>query len=216
MREMRARRAIRVMMVVMRCTLAAVVAVLAVAAGPTRVVAQIYRYTDERGTAHYVDGAQNVPERYRGTATPLPYRNEPVPEPPARAEVPAAAAATIRFTPGQRIVTDAHVNDSTAVQLLVDTGADRTLISPRALAAAGVSLTRGVTMQKVSGVTGSLDVPRVVIDSLTIGGARVTGMSVLALDLEQAGYDGLLGRDFLDQFSVSIDPGRGVVTIRPR
>jgi hypothetical protein len=213
---MPARRAIRAMMVVMRCTLAAVVAALAVSASPARVAAQIYRYTDERGTAHYVDGVQNVPERHRATATPLPYRNEPVPGPPAPSEVPAADVATIRFTPGQRIVTDAHVNDSTPVQLLVDTGADRTLISPRALVAAGVSLTRGVAMQKVRGVTGSLDVPRVVIDSLTVGGARVTGMSVLALELEQPGYDGLLGRDFLDQFSVSIDPGRGVVTIRPR
>lgn len=203
------------MMAVMRGTLMIVVTALAAAAGPARAAAQIYRYTDERGTAHYVDGARNVPERYRATATPLPYRNDPAPEPPPRADVPAAAATTIHFVPGQRIVADAHVNDSTPVQLLVDTGADRTLISPRALVAAGVSLTRGVTMQKISGVTGSLEVPRVVIDSLTVGGARVRGMSVLALEIEQAAFDGLLGRDFLDQFSVSIDPGRGVVTIRP-
>jgi hypothetical protein len=41
--------------------------------------AQIFRYTDEHGQPHYVDGFQNVPERHRASATSLGLRNAPTP-----------------------------------------------------------------------------------------------------------------------------------------
>jgi predicted aspartyl protease len=181
-------------------------------------IAQIYRYTDERGNAHYVDGFAAVPEQYRATAEPLPFRNAPPAASSANvpAREPEKGATTIAFTPGQRILTDARINDSTSVRLLVDTGADRTLISPRALVAAGVSLTRGARTEQVRGVTGSAETQRVVIDSLAVGEARVGRMTVYALDMNQPGFEGLLGRDFLEQFNVTIDSSRGMVTIKPK
>jgi hypothetical protein len=39
---------------------------------------------------------------------------------------------------------------------------------------------------------------------------------VISHDIEQEGVDGLLGRDFLDQFKVSIDSREGVVTLGPK
>ena len=48
------------------------------------------------------------------------------------------------------------------------------------------------------------------LDSLEVGEARVGRMQVASYDVAGAG-DGLLGRDFLDRFSVNIDSANGVV-----
>jgi predicted aspartyl protease len=98
---------------------------------------------------------------------------------------------------------------------LLDTGADKTMINPRVLVAAGVSLSRPVGTTRVTGVAGSDQVNFVVIDSLEIGEARVGRMPVASYDVSGAG-DGLLGRDFLDRFTINIDSANGVVTLSPK
>ncbi len=180
--------------------------------------AQFFRWTDERGVNHYTEGIDAVPERYRATAVPLGYRNAPAPAAtggPSEKAV-AAGTTTIEYTPGQPIMVDVRVNGSGTARLLLDTGADRTLMSPRALAAAGVSLTRVVGRAQMAGVTGSDRVDYVLVDSLQVGGARVGRMPIAAYEMPQAVGDGLLGRDFLDQFHVQIDSTRGVVTLSPK
>jgi len=49
-----------------------------------------------------------------------------------------------------------------------------------------------------------------------VGQARVGALTVLAQDMDDPRGDGLLGRDFLDQFTVTIDNAVGRVTLRPR
>jgi predicted aspartyl protease len=110
---------------------------------------------------------------------------------------------------------DAKINGTASVRLLLDTGADGTMISPRALAAAGASISRPVGSSRVTGVAGSDTVNYVVIESLEIGDARVGRMRVASYDIAGAG-DGLLGRDFLDRFSVNIDSTNGIVTLSPK
>jgi hypothetical protein len=179
--------------------------------------AEFYRYVDERGVPHYVDGLWAVPERYRAGAVPLSLRNAPAPSPPAGdAAATTRGATVIRYTPGQPILVDVRINGSASARLLLDTGADRTLISPRALAAAGVSLTRIVAQGEMTGVTGTDRVQYVLLESLEVGQARVTRLPVAAYEMSQAQTDGLLGRDFLDQFRVHIDSARGEVTLLPR
>jgi predicted aspartyl protease len=139
---------------------------------------------------------------------------------PGAAGAPAAAAsvkggATITYAPGQRIMVNAMVNGSTPAQLMLDTGADRTMINPRVLVAAGVSLARPAGTAVVSGVGGSQEMQFVTISSLDVAGATVGRLTVAAHGVEGAG-DGLLGRDFLDNFSVNIDAAKGVVTLSPK
>jgi hypothetical protein len=191
-----------------------VLLVLVLAASP--VSAEIYRWTDDRGTAHYADGLENVPEAFRARAVPVGLRNSPASSDGAPAPAPAAGPGTIRFTPGQRILVDARINGSTSARLLLDTGADRTLIDPRTLIAAGASLTRGTVPGQIRGVTGTTGAENVRIESLEVGDIRVGRMLVIAHDMNQPGIDGLLGRDFLQQFNVTIDTARGIVTIAPR
>jgi len=189
-----------------------------VAAMPNPVTAQIYRWVDENGNAHYVDGLDSVPQRYRSRATSLGMRNTPSPTQTAAPAGKGAASGgtTIRFTPGERIMADARINGRASVRLLLDTGADRTVIAPRALVASGVSITRGTTAGQIVGVTGAADVQGVRLESLEVGEARVTSLAVMSHDINQPGIDGLLGRDFLEQFKVTIDSSRGQVTIAPK
>jgi predicted aspartyl protease len=190
---------------------------LMIAALPVRLDAQIYRYTDERGQNHYVDGLQNVPERHRGSAVSLGLRNAP----PASVGAPSAAGppgiTVVKYTPGQRIMVDVKINGAFTAQLLLDTGADRTMISPRTLQAAGVPISRPVGTGTITGATGTDRIDYVVVESLEVGEARVGRMPVGSYELAGSGAgDGLLGRDFLDQFKVTVDASRGEVHLAPK
>jgi predicted aspartyl protease len=110
---------------------------------------------------------------------------------------------------------DAKINGSTNAQLLLDTGADKTMINPRVLTAAGVALAKSVQSAQVTGVGGSDQVSLVSIESLEVGQARIGRMVVASYEVAGAG-DGLLGRDFLDRFTVTIDSTNGVVTLAPK
>jgi len=185
------------------------------AAWPAIVRAEIYRYTDEQGHSYYVDGLQNVPERFRGVATPIGMRNLP----PSSAPVESAAkpaATVIKYTPGRRIVVDVKINGSFTAKLLLDTGADRTMISPRTLQAAGVAIARPVGTGMITGATGTDRIDFVVVESLEVGEARVGQMPVGSYELAGDSGEGLLGRDFLDQFKVTMDAAAGEVHLTPK
>ena len=188
---------------------------LLVSAWPPDAHAQFYRWVDERGNAHYAEGLDNVPERFRQSATPLGLRNSPAPAPGTGATAAAGGETEIRFVPGRHIIVHARINDSATARLILDTGAASTLISPRALAAAGVSLTRGARAATTRGVAKGVEVEvrQVPIESLAVGSARVGRMLVASYDMDMPDVEGLLGQDFLGQFNVSIDPGAGVVKL---
>ena len=192
--------------------------VLAAGIGPIGAEAQIYRWVDEASVPHYSEGLDSVPERYRASATPLGLRNTP-PNPAASeasARIAPRGVTIIRYSPGQRIMVDIRINGAASARLVLDTGADRTIISPRALRAAGVSLTRVIATGQVVGVTGSDRLPFVMVDSLDVGEARAVQVPVGAYEIAQTEGDGLLGRDFLDRFHVTIDAARGLVTLSPK
>jgi len=206
--------------------------VLALAAlamlAPLPVAAEIFRYTDAAGVPHYVDGMDSVPQEFRARAVPirLPPPGAPTVTPPASTPGrpapgagPVASApkggTTIKYTPGKAIMVDVKINGITSANLLLDTGADTTMINPRVLVAAGASLARPVGTTRVTGVAGSDSVNFVTIESLEVGEARAGRMHVASYDVTGAG-DGLLGRDFLDRFTLNIDSTNGIVTLSPK
>jgi predicted aspartyl protease len=192
---------------------------LLITALPATAPAQVYRYTDESGQNHYVDGIEKVPARHRASAVPLSMRSTPTSTaPPAAAgAVRPAGTSVIKYTPGQRIMVDVKINGGFTARLLLDTGADRTMISPRTLVAAGVPVTRPVATGTITGAPGTDRINYVVVESLEVGEARVGRMAVGSYELAgtETG-DGLLGRDFLDQFKITFDAGNGEVHLAPK
>lgn len=173
--------------------------------------AEVYHWVDDQGVIHYTTGIESVPERYRPTARLMAGSGaDPPSEPPAV----SGGGATIPFTPGAPILVSARINGSGAVALILDTGAERTLVAPAALARLGVS-TPNTFDATIQGVTGATRADVVWIQSLEVGGTRAGPLAIIAHDADIAGADGLLGRDFLSLFSVTIDTRASVVTLEP-
>ncbi len=178
--------------------------------------AQLYRWTDDSGETHFGQGPESVPERYRNRA-----RSVGTVDPPPAPSGPVEATITdgvtrIAFVPGRHINVTAKINGRRLVQLVLDTGADRTTISPAALIGLGVTY-RDAPKIEIRGVTGTAFAYLVNLESLEVGGARVGPLRVISHSADlRDGSDGLLGRDFLNYFRVKIDNARGVVELTPR
>jgi predicted aspartyl protease len=127
----------------------------------------------------------------------------------------SGGAAQVRFTPGRPILVNARINDGGSVQLLLDTGASVTTISPRVLAQLGVS-SRDALRGSIRGVTGTAAALFVMVNSIDVNGAKAGPIRVVAHDVELGQGEGLLGRDYLDRFIVNIDNQAGIVTLTPR
>lgn len=124
---------------------------------------------------------------------------------------------TIRYVPGSGpIIVPVTLNGRTTARLVLDTGADTSVVKPQLLRSAGVDLSRPVARGTMSGVTGKVMVAYYAVN-LEAAGHRALAPNVVAFDTFEDGLaDGLLGRDFLDQFSVAMDPATGTVKLVPR
>ena len=175
---------------------------------------QVFHWVDNEGVVHYTTGLESVPERFRADARPLAV--SPVEgSPPGVAAVPArTGSATVPFVVGTPIVVQARINGAGPVALVLDTGADRTMVAPAALARLGIVMP-GTYGAEVRGVTGAARVDVVWIESLDVAGAQAGPLPIVAHDAGIPLADGLLGRDFLSLFSVTIDTRTGVVRLEP-
>jgi hypothetical protein len=181
--------------------------------------AQLYRWTNDRGEVHFTEGLESIPDPFRGNATLLGHPRPPEPAalsvPPPSAAGEGAILARIPFVPGVPIVVSARVNGGRSVQLVLDTGADRTIIAPQALSALGADMRLG-RRGTLHGVTGTAEVGLVVLESIEVGQAKVGPIEVLAYNPNLTRGEGLLGRDFLDRFVVNIDTRTRVVQLGRR
>ena len=185
---------------------------------PPPAAAILYRWMDDNGVIHYTAEIQTVPtarrNRVREIPTPQP-RTGPLPQEEAQ-ETPADTGTpntVIKITPGAPIVLPARLN-GVPLSLAVDTGADRTVISPAAMARAGLTVSGPPVT--ITGVTGATTALIGTVPLLDIAGARVGPLSVVVHDAGLQGTDGLLGRDVLDAFTLTLDAAKGQATVTPR
>lgn len=192
----------------LRAALAALATIVTLAVHPA--LAQLYRWEDAQGTVHYTTDLATIPSAYRAGARDI---GAPTPGPPAPAAPPAAVGIVIPYT-GGALVVDASLN-GVPLRLLLDTGADRTLISPAAMVRAGFDVTGG-TLVHIRGVTGDAVAPLVSVQHLDIAGARVGPVAVVVHALPGPSVDGLLGRDVLDAFTLTVDSASQRAILLPR
>jgi hypothetical protein len=168
----------------------------------------VYRWVDDDGTLNYASGLDRVPERHRGSAELVPVSPSEVVAPPA------AVVSRLDFVPGAPILVSARIGGAGPVTLLLDTGADRTLVSPATLHALGL-LAESAGRTRIKGVAGGAEADVVWVSSLEVGNARTGPLPIIAHDAGLDRAQGLLGRDFLDRFRVTIDSQNGVVILAP-
>jgi hypothetical protein len=172
--------------------------------------AQLYRWMDSHGTVYYTTDPATIPPAYRDSARDI---GAPTPGPQQAPPTPAATGVEIPYTGGPLVV-DASLN-GVPLRLVLDTGADRTLISPAAMARAGLDVTGGTPVQ-IRGVTGEAVAPLVLVSRLDVGGTRVGPVAVVVHVLPGQSADGLLGRDVLDAFTLTVDAATQRAILLPR
>jgi hypothetical protein len=176
----------------------------------TPAAAQLWKWTDAEGIVRYTNNPAIIPPLYRARTIDLGSPQARLPEPPA----PPVDQSVMPFTDGGPIRAAVRLN-GVPLTLMLDTGADRTVIAPGAMARAGLAL-EGARDVEIVGVTGSAPAREIVVPVLEVAGTRVGPLTVVVHDPGVAGVDGLLGRDVLDRFTLTVDAAAGRATLRPR
>jgi hypothetical protein len=174
----------------------------------------IYYWVDDQGTQYYTTRLENIPEPYRGKAQQLSLPTSPLTPPERTVSSPPNKIVKIPFHPGLPVMVSTKINGLGPVNLILDTGADHTLIRLTALTKLGISV-ENATGVLLSGVTGNTYGDALWVDSVEVGESKVGPLLIIVHDAELKGADGLLGRDFLANFNVTIDSKDGVVTLAP-
>jgi len=174
----------------------------------------IYYWIDNQGIQNYTARLENVPEEYRSRAELLPLSPAPPPPPELKPGPPGKGTTKIPFSPGSPVLVQARINGRGPVTLILDTGADGTIISPAVLSRLGLSPenTPPITLK---GVTGTGYASRVWVDFIEVGETRVGPLLIAVYESDLKRAEGLLGRDFLSHLKVTIDPKEKVVTLTP-
>src|SRR4030043_1615851 len=106
---------------------------------PAQALGDIYYWMDDQGTQHYTTRSESIPEACRSKAIPLSLPTSP-PVPPEITPRPSPKGLTkIPFTPGSPVLVSAKINGGGPITLILEPGADRTMVAPSALSRLGIS-----------------------------------------------------------------------------
>ncbi|OSZ63727.1 hypothetical protein CAP39_13840 [Sphingomonas sp. IBVSS1] len=111
----------------------------------------------------------------------------------------------------KRMFIDVKVNDSGPHRFLVDSGADRSVVSDGL--AARLSLPAGDPV-RVQGMAGMREVGTVEVTALTLGTSEVGPIMAPALSAKHLGADGLIGIDALADQRLMLDFDKRTVTVQ--
>lgn len=141
---------------------------------------------------------------------PLPAlaQQEQPPAPPAEAGETLTTAADF----AQRMAVDVMVNGQGPFPFVIDTGADRTVVSRRLAKQLALPPGPAVTLHDITGVS---RVETAFVDRLHVGTREITGIIAAVLSETYLGADGLLGIDAVADQRLVIDFKAGKMTVIP-
>jgi len=105
----------------------------------------------------------------------------------------------------------ATVNGSVRGTFLLDTGATLCVLAPHL--ARRLSLGTGGSIQ-LQTANGRVDAPTAQLRSLDVGGHRARDLKAVVHHAVEPPLDGVIGLNFLNQFSYGIDPRRRILRLR--
>jgi predicted aspartyl protease len=181
---------------------------------PEAVRSDMYYWIDDQGIENYSGNLDSIPESHRSKAQRLSLPPAPAARPEGLENSSKKGPTRIPFSPGSPVLVQAKINGFGPIPLILDTGADHTIISPSVQSKLGLSA-ENVPPVILKGVTGTSYANRVWVDTIEIGEAKSGPLLVAVYPADLKGAEGLLGRDFLFKFHMTIDSKERVVTLTP-
>jgi clan AA aspartic protease (TIGR02281 family) len=178
---------------------------------PAAISSEMYRWVDEQGHVYLTD----TPPKSKGALQEFkvyqPSVSGQAPEPSGPA---VAGPGRVKMTPtksGGTVVIDAMLNRRVTVPMLLDTGADFTVLTKQVARDLRLSSLDHLPTQEFKTAGGAVWFPIAALQSLRVGTAEARDVEV-AIDIDGHMPMGLLGMTFLRHFKVTVDHQRGQVT----
>ncbi len=107
---------------------------------------------------------------------------------------------------GEHYIVTAIINDQEPVKLIIDTGASMTVLSPEIMRGLNIEDEDVITYTNFSTANGVVNAPVILVDKIKVQNYVVSNVKVGILSsFSQSNVDGLLGMNFLNQFTFFID-----------
>lgn len=201
--------------------------------------ADYYNWVDEKGNMHITDSLGKVPEEYRDQIRKKRLENdEPSASSPVPASgsdrklystnsgVPMQAnkesgekqpkKIEVAYKPfegtSKRVIVSATFNGSVTADMAIDTGAPGTVLSSALAKKLGLfDEGHGNLVILMRGINGDAPAVRSIVDMIQVGDAKIDFVPVTIVNKLSDSFEGLLGLDFVANYSVTIDPKRKIV-----
>ena len=183
---------------------------------------EIYKWVDRDGNVHFSDTLAGIPPEYRdrieervgltSTSRSDPAPRRVTPERLSIAPTPPSYAVPLRRD-GNAMLVEALVGGTLRTRLLLDTGAEFTVLSMAAARRLALNLGNAavIPLRSASGV---FFAPIIKVQSIAVGDAVAYDVEVVVHDATP-GLDGLLGMSFLDNFLVTISTSDEKLILTP-
>lgn len=114
---------------------------------------------------------------------------------------------------GEHYLVNVNIAGTTHVELMIDTGASKTVIKRALLENKAPSLLEGTQGIQMNTANGNVQALIVTLNKVGMQGVELDQLEVVLMDLPDFKYDGLLGMNFLGQFDFKIDQERSILIL---
>jgi len=203
--------------------------------------ANFYKWTDEYGGVHFSDSIQNIPPQYRdqfqtGRFEPtIQKKSDKIEKDYIKAESPSVKAAEETSDDDgaepalkeykvsydafegatRRIIIKVRINDSITVPMALDTGSpDMLIFSDLADRLDLLENNEAKVLFQAGGIGGTVPAVRTIIDNIQIGEMKQEVVPAKIIDGVTDAFDGLIGMDFIVNYSVQIDSKNNMLVFK--
>lgn len=160
------------------------------------------------------NAAKKIDSHFRSLPNENPVIRAPRPAESTSNPPPKGAHAIPVKVSGSKVIVSVNFNNSIAANLLLDTGASRTMISSRI---AKILRLQSIGSGTGYGIGGVVTVSAARVESVKLGNVERQNLLVMIHDFSpDASYEGLLGFDFLSHFHMSLDLQKALLVLTAR
>jgi clan AA aspartic protease (TIGR02281 family) len=178
---------------------------------PPAIPGEMYRWVDEQGHTYLTDTPPKSNAGLQQYKVYQPNAPDDTSDPHAQ---PHAGPASVKMTstkPGGTVVVDVLLNRRVPAPMLLDTGADFTVLTKQMAKDLRLSSLDHLPKREFKTAGGAVNFPIATLQSLRVGTAEARDVEV-AIDIDGHMPIGLLGMTFLRHFKVTVDQQHGQVT----